>query len=144
MVHASDVRACAGLNQLAQEENRTMRRALSLLIAFSWLLNGCHSWQTQDVAPAGYIQSQHPGKIRLTLQDATQLTLKSPAVMGDSIVGAVGGDSALQAVAASDVRSLEVRRVSAGKSIALGLGIAAGVFLALLGVYEISCSVSDC
>lgn len=121
-----------------------MRRALSILIACSWLLNGCHSWYTEEVAPASYIDSQHPAKVRLTLPDSSKLTLKSPAVRGDSIVGAVGGDSALHAVAASDVRSFEVRRVSMGKSIALGLGIAAGVFLALFGVYEISCSVSDC
>ena len=39
-----------------------MRRALSLLIAFSWLLNGCHSWHTEEVAPATYIDSQHPAK----------------------------------------------------------------------------------
>ena len=121
-----------------------MRRALSLLVSLSWLLNGCTSWQTEQVAPASYIGSQHPAKVRLPPPDSSQLTLQSPGVMGDTIVGAVGGDSALHGVAASDVRSLEVRRVSVGKSIALGLGIAAGAFAALVGGFFIACSGTGC
>jgi hypothetical protein len=112
-----------------------MRRPLSVLIALSWLLNGCTSWQTEEVAPASYIESKHPGTIRITLQDSTQVTLQSPTVVGDSIVGAVGGDSALHTVAQSDVRSYEVRRGDAGKSILLGLGIAAVVAAAAIAVY---------
>ena len=117
-----------------------MRRALTLLIAVSSLLNGCHSWQTEEVAPVSYIQSQHPGQIRLTLLDSSELTLRSPTVVGDSINGwapAKGGGNSdslrLRAVAAGEVQSLEVRRTDVGASILLGLGIAAGAFLAFLG-----------
>ncbi len=127
-----------------------MRRALSFLIAFSWLLNGCHSWQTQEVAPAGYIQSQHPGKIRLTLQDATQLTLRSPAVVGDSINGWVPGKGGnadslrLRTVAAGEVQSFEVQQTDVVASIFLGLGIAAGAFLVFLGGLVIACAATGC
>jgi hypothetical protein len=116
-----------------------MRRALSLLLALAWLLNGCTSWRTQEVSPASYIQSQHPGKIRLTLQDSTRLTLQSPAVVGDSIVGASGGDSALQAVPVSNVRSFEVRQTSAGKTVGLVFGIVVGAAAVLVAGWAISC-----
>jgi hypothetical protein len=127
-----------------------MRCALSVLVSLSWLLNGCTSWQTEEVAPARYIEGQHPGKIRLLLQDSTRLTLQSPTVVGDSIQGWEPGKSGtadslrLRNVATGEVQSLEVRHPDTGKSVLLGIGVAAGAaavfFGTIFAVYAAECS----
>jgi hypothetical protein len=119
-----------------------MRRALSLLVSMSWLLNACTSWQAEQVAPAAYIDAQHPGTVRLTLQDSTRLTLYSPVVMGDSIAGAAGDDSSHHAVDQRDVRTFEVRRTSAAKTVGLVLGVAAGLMVASAALFAVECSTA--
>jgi hypothetical protein len=111
------------------KENDMMRRTLSVLVSLSWLVSGCTSWKTQEVAPATYIQSNRPEKIRITLQDSTRLVVQGPAVVGDSIVGTVEHVSARHAVAVSDVLSYEARRPSTSKTVGLVAGVAAGTFL---------------
>jgi hypothetical protein len=109
-----------------------------LLILYTGMVCGCATWTTEEVAPASYIQSHRPEKIRLTLQDATQLTLQSPTVVGDSIVGSVG-HSAPQAVPVSNVRTLEAYHSNTGNSVALVVGITAGAFAVTAGTWAITC-----
>jgi ferric-dicitrate binding protein FerR (iron transport regulator) len=118
-----------------------MRGGFSLLLALSCLLNGCTSWKTQEVAPATYIQSNRPERVRLTLQDSTRLTLQTPTAVGDSIIGTFPKDSTRHAVPVSEVRSFEARRPSAGKTVGLVVGIAAGTFTALAVTFVIGMSI---
>jgi hypothetical protein len=113
-----------------------MRRVLSLLGVFPVLLNGCATWKAEPVAPATYIQSNHPEKIRLTLQDSTRLTLQTPTVVGDSIVGSVG-HAVFKAVPVSSVRSFEVFHPNTGNSVGLVVGIVAGTFAVTAGIVAI-------
>jgi hypothetical protein len=124
-----------------------MRRALSLLVSMSWLLNACTSWQAEQVAPATYIESQHPGQVRLTLLDSTRLELEGPVVEGDSIRGREPGQGAdspgMRAVAQGEVRSLEVRHPDSGKSVLLGVGVVAGAAAVFLGGFALMAANCD-
>ena len=53
-------------------------------------LNACMSWKTTDVSPEQYIQTKHPGEVRLTLHTGTRLLINNPQVTADSLRGVSG------------------------------------------------------
>ena len=62
------------------------------------------------------IAEEQPSRVRVTLTDGTQVTLDDPTIQNDSIGG----------VALSDVRLIEVRSFSTGKTVALVIGVPVG------------------
>jgi hypothetical protein len=58
--------------------------SLTLLIAF---LPSCVSWHEQGPTPEAAIRNLAPSTVRITRADRSKLTLRSPAVAEDSIVG---------------------------------------------------------
>jgi hypothetical protein len=64
--------------------------------------------------------------------DQSTIELARPAVVGDSLVGEVGTPPVRTAVALSDVRRLEERRVSTARTTGLVVGGAALLFVVLL------------
>jgi hypothetical protein len=112
------------------------------------VLNGCSSWRTEEVAPASYIASEHPQRIRLTLLDSTTVELDGPVAQNDSIRGREPGRRAdsleSRTVAQRDVRSFEVRRTSASKTAGLVLGIAGGLAAGFAVFVAIECSSLGC
>ena len=97
----------------------------------------CMSWKTQPVSPEQVV-AQKPDQVRVTLASGSRILVVQPTIAGDSLIGVppVGSDSALSAqrlaVALSDVRSVEVQRVNAGKTALLigGVGVTALVVIA--------------
>ena len=90
-------------------------RALGLcaLVASS----GCHVWVPTQLGPS---QQFVNGRARLHRADGTTVVVEGPRVEGDSIVGRPPNSSAHIGVAQADVRSVEVRRLSRGRTAAVG------------------------
>jgi hypothetical protein len=99
-----------------------------LALGFILALAGCTSWKTQSAAPADAItQGDH---VRITRADGSTLELTRATVSGDSLSGhsRAAKDSATRTtIPLTDVQSVAVNRVSAGKTVLLvgGLGLTA-------------------
>ena len=115
------------------------RRIIAALLMV--LLTACHSWRPTTVSPQRLIAEDQPSSVRVTVMDDETVTIDDPTMRNDSIVGVT---DAGVGVASRDVRSLEVRRFSVGKTIELGLGIAAGLAAVAAVVILIACSGGDC
>ena len=100
--------------------------ALVPAVGLAMLLQACASWQQPRQGDGGAlkISSEHP--LRVTLVNGNELLLSNPRVVGDSIVGELGYSAERMAVSLKDVKRLQERRVSAGRTAAAGAGIGAG------------------
>ncbi len=105
----------------------------------------CASWKKQPADPAALLDREHPPRrIRLTLADGSRVVIEDPALRGDSLVGLtkvtiqhvdpwdekrdVNG-----AVALADIREVEIRKVSPGKTLLLVAGgVGATVIIAAI------------
>lgn len=101
--------------------------ACALLCTF---LAACSSWRVVTPTPTEYFQNQRPGEVRVTRTNSSQVTLRAPALLGDTLVGTAGGglvqgDTARHiSVPLRDVRTLEIRKVSVTRTLGLFLGVA--------------------
>ena len=97
----------------------------------------CTSWKTQPVSP-DQVVARNPDQVRVTLASGSRIIVTQPTIVGDSLICAAAGSDSTQkrarrqAVALSDVRSVEVQRVNAGKTALLigGVGLTALVVIA--------------
>ena len=106
---------------------RTQQRFIATLLLV--LLTACHSWQPTTVSPQGWTPEERPSSVRVTLTNGEFVTVENPTVRNDSIVGVAGSDVG---VASRDVRLFEVRRVSFGASIGVGLFASVAVLFGAL------------
>ena len=100
----------------------TRHRLRAVLMLFLVLhLAACVTWQ--DIATpsqAQFIEIEQPDRVRVTMQDRTQMELERPVVDGDELV-APGVSMPLE-----DILSLEVRGISIIRSALAGFGIFVG------------------
>ena len=89
------------------------RRVTAALLVV--LLTACHSWRPTAAGPHRLIATEQPSSVRVTLTGGEVVTLQSPTMRSDSIIGVLGG--AVVAVASGDVGLVEVRRFSIWKTI---------------------------
>lgn len=115
-------------------------RAASLILT-AWVVlapAACQVWKVTPVTPTATGIQGNPRLVRLTLDNGSVVTLQSPRIERDSIYGLIAegqtkGDKI--AFPLSDVRQLDKRDMSVGRTAALlaGIGAAAGVaFIAWL------------
>ena len=113
---------------------RCLENGLAALLLSCVVAAGCGTWKSKNQAPAVVVNTAKvPPHVRLTLKDGRQLEVYDAVIQGDSLVGK-GPDKGMQtyvsgnrewlrpdrvAVALEDVRTLEVRGTSTGKTIAL-------------------------
>jgi len=116
--------------------SRTIALALSEITIASVKQPYAISWEVGTPTPARFVEAEHPTSIRVTRTDGTTLTLKSPVVRGDSLVGSVSseGTTPSTGVALSDVGSVAVTKTSAGKTALLVLGVAAVILGTLAAI----------
>ena len=97
-------------------------RARAVLLLFGVLyLTACSSWQSiGPVSPSRFIELDQPERVRVTMQDGTQMELDRPVVDGDELVAAGGS------VSLADVRLLEIGKISLVRSGLAGFGIFVG------------------
>ncbi|SVE47525.1 uncharacterized protein METZ01_LOCUS500379 [marine metagenome] len=100
----------------------TRHRLRAVLLLFLLLnLTACVTWQ--DIATpsqAQFIEIEQPDRVRVTMQDRTQMELERPVVDGDELVAAGGS------VSLADVRLLEIGKISLVRSGLAGFGIFVG------------------
>ena len=88
----------------------TRYRARAVLLLFLLLnLTACQTWNSVSldaISPAQVIEEDQPDRVRVTMQDRTQMELERSVVDGDEFVAA--GES----VSLADVRLLEIGKIS--------------------------------
>jgi hypothetical protein len=106
------------------DASRTISLPLSE-IRTAGVQDGGGSWQVGMPTPAKFVEAKHPRSIAITLVDGGTLKLKSPMIRGDSLVGSVWSEDAAPStgVPLNDVAAVSVRKIEAGKTILLVLGI---------------------
>ena len=87
----------------------TRYRPRAVLLLFLLLhLTACQTWHSVSldaISPAQLIEEDQPDRVRVTMQDRTQMELERPVVDGDELV-APGVSMPLE-----DILSLEVRGI---------------------------------
>jgi len=130
----------------SRDATRTISLALSDIRSASIEQPAAISWQLGTPTPARFVEAERPASIRVTRGDGTILTLKSPVVRGDSLVGAVSSEGATPStgVALSEVGSVAVTKTAGGKTALLVLGIIAVPVVVLFTYVAIECSGGAC
>ena len=102
----------------------TRYRPRAVLLLFLVLnLTACQTWHSVSldaISPAQLIEEDQPDRVRVTMQDRTQMELARPVVDGDELVAAGGS------VSLADVRLLEIGKISLVRSGLAGFGIFLG------------------
>jgi len=65
------------------------RQPLASTLALMLCLSACIEWKTQNVTPETVVEHKHPKQIRVITTHYDTLTLVSPVVSGDSLIGQV-------------------------------------------------------
>jgi hypothetical protein len=101
-----------------------------VLLAILGLHSGaCMSWKTQSVAP-DQVVAKNPAQVRATLANGSRIVIAHPTIIGDSLIGSAPGSdpkraTPRRAVSLSDVQSMQVHRVNAGRTTLLMAGVGA-------------------
>ena len=98
----------------------TIRGRPIALLLLALQLAGCSSWQPSVAGPPRFaIQYEAPDQVRVTRLNGDRLVIRNPTMRGGSINGTAEGEAVN--VPTSDVRQLEVRRFSGGRTVGLVL-----------------------
>jgi hypothetical protein len=92
---------------------------------------GCSTWRTEEAGPEQVIADKRPNHVRVLRSDSSQLELWRPRLSNDSIVGRLAwyDSTRFGGVPLADARHLQVRSVSAGKTVLLAAGVGVAVLL---------------
>jgi len=111
---------------------RSAPAQLTATALLGFLASACMTWKTQPAAPEHVLAEKTRDRIRVTRPDGSTIELVHPLIAGDTLSGDLPGSSAWDstrriAIPLSDVRSVAVQRVSAGRTALLigGLGLTA-------------------
>jgi hypothetical protein len=107
------------------KQRRSQTRVAATLLATQ--LMACSSWKVMDPAPVAFLVPQPGQRARVTLTDGTRTMFNGPVIVGGRIGAA---PSAVFGVPLTDVRRVEVRRFSWGKTTVL-VGVITGVMAVL-------------
>ncbi len=108
-------------------------------VAFLIYSLACTRWHVVGPTPADYLQTHRPSEVRLTRSDSSRISLRTPVLRGDTLVGtgvgglALGDTARTLGIPLSAVRAMAVHQFSLGKTLGLYLIIT-------LPVYIIACS----
>jgi len=116
---------------------RPAPRRVAAIVVVCLLAQSCTSWQTQPGAPGQVLASKTPERVRVNRPDGSRVELVHPVISGDTLSGNRPGSPADDpagriAMPLSEVQSVDIQRVSAGKTVLLigGLGLTAIVIAA--------------
>jgi hypothetical protein len=101
------------------------KRCTGALLLITLQGAACQAWHAEAGAPPAVLATYQPTKLRVTRTDGRQVVLQHPAVRGDTLVGIAHNQNEQQEVriALTDVRQVATRGFSAGRTVALGVGV---------------------
>jgi hypothetical protein len=117
---------------------RTARQTISVGLSALMLastLEGCTAWHSRPLEPAMFTAEKPPSEVRVTLVGGRRITLGSPALSGDSLIGVEynayqpSNPPARVALPLAEVSEVAVRQGAPGRTTLLVLGIGVGVLL---------------
>ena len=109
-------------------------RAIAALLLVVHLV-GCTAWEPIAVGPSELIQGERPESIRVHYSDGQQVVLSQPGLRNDSIVDmdpmrcSAGVCDRPGAAPLDGITTVEVRRVSVGRTVLNVVGGVAAVFV---------------
>jgi hypothetical protein len=113
-----------------------VRRLVAVLLCAAFLIqtSGCTGWSTQQKPPSEVLTEKAYDKARVTSNDGRRIEVYQPRVVNDTLVGFTSQPSEKKqanavAIPVSDIRYVEVQKVSAGNTILLVAGIGLTVLL---------------
>ncbi len=107
------------------------------LVAF---MSACHKWST--VEPGQPFAEEGTEEVRITQTHGQRVVLKESAVVGDSVVGLVDGDTA--SIALSEVDKIQVRKTDVAGTVGLVVGIGAAIVATAVVGFLVVCATTDC
>jgi hypothetical protein len=121
---------------------------ISLLLLAS--TTACYNWRTDPPSPGATVTTLTSRVVRLTLLDGRRLEVADPNIVHDTLRAwnlrdLDTGRRVQVTVPVSQIRQVETRRMSAGKTTALTLGIGVPVGLAVAALVALSnMCIFDC
>ena len=109
-------------------------RAIAALLLVAHLV-GCTAWEPVGVGPSELVQGERPESIRVHYADGQQVVLTRPSLRNDSIVDLDPGPCSARAcdrrgaAPLDGITTVEVRRVSVGRTVLNVVGGMAAVFV---------------
>ena len=99
---------------------------------------GCTTWKKPDVPPEQVITEKRPDHVRVIQSNQAELELWNPQISNDSLVGQVqrSDSTNFSGVPLANVKEVQVRGVSAGKTVLLIAGV--GVTALIIGAIAAS------
>src|SRR5688572_14188899 len=110
--------------------SRALKRTIAGLLAVLMLVQttGCSTWMTVSTSVATVESSEH--KVKVVLKEGGSVTTDSVRLRGDTVATFQPGGTG--AIPLDRVAEFKVRRTSAGKTVAVTLGVLAALFAGLL------------
>jgi hypothetical protein len=130
-----------------------LKSTLVVLLSLCLTLAGCTSTRTiaiADRAPEAVPVLKAGDRVVVTLNTGETRRMKVESVDAQTLTGLTldgAGKGSSSQLALSDIRTIEVRKTSAGKSIGLALGVIVGVAVLVVGgllVAQCGTSLNDC
>jgi hypothetical protein len=124
-------RNCQHCNQVRHTPVRRGPAVVGVMAALTLgvAAGGCTAWKTESGRPGEVVAEKKPDRVRVNRYDGNTVELAQPLIAGDSLsgYGRNSPDSARVSMALSDVQSVSIQRVDAGKTAVLiaGLGVTA-------------------
>jgi hypothetical protein len=107
-------------------------------------LSACTSWRVQNAPPQQFTVQDASKPIRVVRRNGAALTLQGTRVSGDTLYGTnkrYGVADSLVAIPLSEIRTIEVRQGSTGKTVGLIAGITVGVAGAIVLFFVVTCAL---
>lgn len=124
------------------------RRCTATLLLITLPSMACMAWHTESVTPQQVLATHRPTTVRITRTDGRQLVIQHAVLRGDTLEGTYqrAGENSLTPVriALTDVQQLATQSFSPGRTVGLGVGLAAVVVGAFGAAYLIGCSNGRC
>jgi hypothetical protein len=126
----------------------TRQTCTATLLLITLQSTACMAWHTESVTPQVALATHQPTTLRVTRTDGRQLVVQHAVLRGDTLEGVYqrAGESSLTPVriALTDVQQLATQSFSPGRTVGLGVGLAAMVVAGLGAYYLIQCSNGAC
>lgn len=112
---------------------RRFRLAAAILV-LSWPVSACTSWQSLPMP-----QPTNAHHVEVLTPSGRELTVWYPELKGDSLFGAASPDRKSTAdIRLGDLRTLKIRRFSAGRTVLLVAGVGVGATLVAAVAFAIA------